>query len=73
MVLFFCFLQEFSGATHEALVSAEETLHPMKLRLSNVNQDLEAFTTYCWLHLSNIIGSGGKISHTHWITIQEVL
>ena len=31
IVLFFCFLQEFSGATCEALVLAEEALHPMKL------------------------------------------
>jgi hypothetical protein len=47
VVLFSCFLQEFSGATREALVLAEEALHPLKLRLSNFNQDVKAFTTYC--------------------------
>jgi hypothetical protein len=73
IVLFFCFLQEFSGATHEALVLAEEALHPMKLRLLNFNQDVKAFTTYCRLHLHSITGSGGQISHTHWIRIQEAL
>jgi hypothetical protein len=30
-VLFFYFLQDFSGATREASVLAEEALHPMKL------------------------------------------
>jgi hypothetical protein len=44
IVLFFCFLQEFLGATREALVLAEEALNPMKLRLSNFNQDVKAFT-----------------------------
>jgi hypothetical protein len=73
VVLFFCFLQEFAGATREALVLAEEALHPMKLRLSNFNQDVKAFTSYCRLHLRNITGSGGQISHTHWIRIQEAL
>jgi hypothetical protein len=29
IVLFFCFLQEFSGATREALILAKEALHPM--------------------------------------------
>jgi hypothetical protein len=73
VVLFYCFLQEFSGATHEALVLAEEALHPLKLSLSNSNQDVKAFTAYCRLHLRNITGSGGQISHTHWIRIQEAL
>jgi capsid protein len=43
------------------------------LSLSNFNQDIKAFTNYCRLHLRNIIGSGGQISHTHWICIQEAL
>jgi hypothetical protein len=73
VVLFFCFLQEYSGATREALVLAEEALHPLNLSLSNFNQDIKAFTNYCRLHLHNIIGSGGQISHTHWIRIQESL
>jgi hypothetical protein len=72
-VLYYCFLQEFSGATREALVLAEEALHPMKLKLINFNQDVKAFTSYCRLHLRNILGSGGQISHTHWICIQEAL
>jgi len=55
------------------LVLAEEALHPLKLSLSNFNQDIKAFTNYCQLHLHNIIGSGGQISHTHWIRIQESL
>ena len=73
VVLYYCFLQEFSGATREALVLAEEALHPLKLSLSNFNQDVKAFTAYCRLHLRNITGSGGQISHTHWIRIQEAL
>lgn len=73
MVLFFCSLQEFSGATSEALVLAKEALHPMKLSLSKINQDIKAFTNYCRLHLCSITGSGGHISHTHWIRIQEAL
>jgi hypothetical protein len=72
-VLLFCFLQEFSGAMHEALVLAEEALHSLKLKLSNFNQDVKAFSSYCRLHLRNMIGSGGQLSHTHWIRIQEAL
>jgi hypothetical protein len=49
MVLyFFCFLQDFFGATHEALVLAEEALYPMKLSLSNFNQDVKASTARLW-------------------------
>jgi hypothetical protein len=73
IVLYYCFLQEFSGATREALVLAEEALHPMKFQPINFNQDIKAFTSYCRLHLRNILGSGGQISHTHWIRIQEAL
>jgi hypothetical protein len=69
IVLYYCFLQEFSGATREALVLPEEALHPMKLQLVNFNQDIKAFTSYCRLHLRNILGSGGQISHTHWIIV----
>jgi len=73
VVLFFCFLQEYSGATREALVLAEEALHPLKLSLSNFNHNIKAFTNYCRLHLQNIIGCGGQILHTYWIRIQEAL
>jgi hypothetical protein len=66
-------LQEYSGVTREVLALAEEALHPMKLRFSNFNQDVNAFTAYCLLHLRSITGSGGQISQTHWILIQEAL
>jgi hypothetical protein len=73
IVLYYCFLQEFSGTTREALVLAKEALHPMKLQLINFNKAIKAFTSYCRLQLRNILGSGGQISHTHWSCIQEAL
>jgi hypothetical protein len=45
----------------------------MKLRHSNFNQDVKAFTAYCRLHLCSITGSGRQILHTLWIHNQEAL
>jgi hypothetical protein len=62
VVLFFCFLQDFSSATREASVLAEEALHPMKLRLSNFNKNIKVFVTYCRVYLCSIIDSGVKFT-----------
>jgi hypothetical protein len=64
-------LQEYSGAIREAIVLAEEALLLAKLRLDNFNQDIKLFTKYCHIHFN--IGSGGQISHSHWIRIHNAL
>jgi hypothetical protein len=71
--MFFCLLQEYSGATRDAILKAEENLHPSKLSLTNFSHDVKAWSQYARTNLNRITGSGGAITHTHWIHLMSAL
>lgn len=71
--MFFSLLMEYSGATRDAIIKAEENLHPVKITLNNFGHDVKAWSQYARTNLNRITGSGGTITHTHWIHLMSAL
>ena len=37
IIMWMCFLQEYASSSHEAIIAAEEALHPSKLKLEKIS------------------------------------
>jgi hypothetical protein len=45
-------LMEYSGATRDAIMKAEENLHPSKISLNNFRHDIKAWPQYAHTNLT---------------------
>ena len=58
IVMWMCFLQEYAGSSREAIITAEEALHPSKLKLDNFQHNIKDCTTYCHENFRKIQAAG---------------
>jgi len=73
VVMWMCCLQEFAGSSREALIAAQEALHPNKLNLDSFNMDVKSFTSYCRTHFRMLLKAGRQPTEDHFIHIYTAL
>jgi len=73
LIMWMCFLQEYASSSHEAIIAAEEALHPSKLKLDNFQHNIKDCTTYCHENFRKMQAAGNRITSQHFITMFNML
>jgi hypothetical protein len=71
--MYFCLLLEYSSASRDAIIKAEENLHPTKISMDSFGHNIKTWSKCINQNASCITCSGGHISHTHWIHVFSTL
>ena len=73
VVMWMCFLQEYAGSSKEAIIAAEEVMHPSKLKLDNFKHNIKEWSSYCREHFRKIQAAGDKVTSQHFINAYNAL
>ena len=73
IIMWMCFLQECVGSSHEAIITAKEALHPLKLKLDNFQHNIKDCTTYCHENFRKIQAASDRIMSQHFINMFNML
>jgi len=67
------FLQEYMGSSREAIIAAEEVMHPSKLKLENFKHDIKEWLSYCRKHFHKIQAARDRVTRQHFINANNAL
>ena len=73
IIMWMCFLQEYDGSSHEAIITAEEALHSLKLKLDNFQHNIKDCTTYWCENFPKIQAASDEITSQHFINMFNML